>query len=210
MLANKVKNKYYLDMYLFFDMIKGFCKSKAKLASLFTLCMFCCLITSSCGRKDKSIFISSNEQYNKKFKHNKNESMPMLNAIYTTSDNIDKISYYDLQTEYFEDIVATNDMYFKNMLESPEGMNYAMAKKHETITEGNAYFLQELLLKQGSTYNDDKIKYFKYLQFLIQTKSNAQNKESFDDPIDNTFNPNALSILESQKDIFKSVPIKDY
>jgi len=136
--------------------------------------------------------------------------MPMLNAIYTTSDNIDKISYYDLQTEYFEDIVATNDMYFKNMLESPEGMNYAMAKKHETITEGNAYFLQELLLKQGSTYNDDKIKYFKYLQFLIQTKSNAQNKESFDDPIDNTFNPNALSILESQKDIFKSVPIKDY
>jgi hypothetical protein len=101
-------------------------------------------------------------------------------------------------------------MYFSNMLQSPEGMNYAAAKAHETITEGNAYFLQELLLKQGSTYNDDKIKYFKYLQFLIQTKSNAQNKENFDDPIDDTFNPNAISILESQTDVFKSVPIKDY
>jgi hypothetical protein len=93
-----VLSGYYICLLV---MIKGFYKNTAKSAALLAVCIFCMLFTASCGKKDKSIFISSNDQYNKKFKKNKNESMPMLNAIYTPSEQMDKISYYELQAEYF-------------------------------------------------------------------------------------------------------------
>ncbi len=167
------------------------------------------LLTTACN-KDKDMFQSSNDSYNKKYKKHRNEALPILNAVYLPIEYSDKISYYELQKEYYNDMVQINDSYFANVLSSPEGTDYKMAKIHEVTPYDNPYFINNLLLKNGTAYNDDKLKYFNYLQFLVQTKSNTQSKQTLEDPISNTFNPNSLSIMEANADVFNTVPVSDY
>ena len=70
-----VLSGYYICLLV---MIKGFYKNTAKSAALLGVCIFCMLFTASCGKKDKSIFISSNDQYNKKFKKKENSRRSLV------------------------------------------------------------------------------------------------------------------------------------
>ena len=146
----------------------------------------CLFLTTSCGSKKVNDLEASNDTFNRKYKKSINDrTYPMLNSMHDqTVQFSDKMRFYQVEKANNQELIEENDRYFYQLINYLNRTKDKDGKKHEVIPVGNAYFIIDLVERKGTTNNSEKLLYFDYLQFLIDSKHANDNKVSITDQIE--------------------------
>jgi len=153
--------------------------------------IFACLVCS-CGKsKTSSNFASDNELFYKKKYHKKDRYIPINNVMFSDLESNEvaekSLQHYNDQYNFYNQIQSKNDEYFKFLIANIDGSD---PKKVETLPIRNMPYMDHMFRVSGTSYNDDKALYIKYLFFVNRAVFDKKTNAEFEDKIDTVYNPN--------------------